>query len=627
VKLYVDLDRLELIEGPGFRNPVSTLRFKRGDAARLEVVFLTNGTTPTAIGDPETLEIHFGAKLNGQFGTDYVVHTADWTLPDPEATTPVYSCTPSFNTTALNEALDLGGGESAEVALMGEITWRDGTGEPTSTRTVLVIVENDVNRGTEGTPQVNPNPAEWLAEHGVTVVYRTAYEGHPDTSLPEVFETPATGTISILGIPADGDLVSITHPAKTAENFVFKTTAVDPFEVQIDPGDALVCLQNLAYAIDANSAIISSSTYPSTTDYYVQAHASLLGETGNDIALSSTGSYLTHDAYLAGGADGIPAVLAINGASPGQQCRVGDVHPYSWYRWTGDAWVYFPHDEELVHRSGNESIAGAKSFSGQMELTGQSAPNPTSAMTRRLVEAAVLDAMTRVRDPGLGVAVTNGGTASSTDADALSSGTAANARPLIYRWRTITRNPVNSSNGNYVVPMTFATLAGIYHPGSTNAGGRIRFGIGMLASASCPAGNANALGAADRGFGWEVFWNGSAVVFGLFANNGTTYVATDGVSGRPAPVVLGMSASFDQFIYVKISLSAAGVVSAWLWFGTDNSAATVLPASPTLTLSGGPTSGAFNAAGHPCWVTANHSTNAATTQMFLRVIDRALLLD
>jgi hypothetical protein len=40
---------------------------------------------------------------------------------------------------------------------MGEITWREGNGEPTSTRTFLVVVENDVNRGTEGAPS-DANP-------------------------------------------------------------------------------------------------------------------------------------------------------------------------------------------------------------------------------------------------------------------------------------------------------------------------------------------------------------------------------------------------------------------------------------------------------------------------------------
>ena len=167
MKLYVDLDKLELIEGPGFRSPVSTLRFKRGDAARLEVVFLANGTTPATIGDPGTLEIHFGAKLNGQYGTDYVVHSADWTMPDPEPASPVYSCAPSFNTAALDAALAIGGAELAEITLMGEITWREGSGEPTSTRTVLVVVANDVNRGTEGTPLSGPTPEEWLSARAV----------------------------------------------------------------------------------------------------------------------------------------------------------------------------------------------------------------------------------------------------------------------------------------------------------------------------------------------------------------------------------------------------------------------------------------------------------------------------
>jgi hypothetical protein len=44
------------------------------------------------------------------------------------------------------------GTELSEITLMGEITWREGAAEPTSTRTFTVVVENDVNRGTEGVP-------------------------------------------------------------------------------------------------------------------------------------------------------------------------------------------------------------------------------------------------------------------------------------------------------------------------------------------------------------------------------------------------------------------------------------------------------------------------------------------
>ena len=153
VKLYVDLETLQLIEGPGFRNPVSSLRFKRGDAAQIEVMFLAGGISPVAIGDPISLEIQFGIKPRNRYDIGYLVHSASWIMPDAE--TPVYRCSPSFNTIELDSALGVGsstGSELSEITLMGEITWRSGTGEPTSTRTFLVVVENDVNRGTEGVP-------------------------------------------------------------------------------------------------------------------------------------------------------------------------------------------------------------------------------------------------------------------------------------------------------------------------------------------------------------------------------------------------------------------------------------------------------------------------------------------
>jgi hypothetical protein len=89
VKLHVDLETLQLIEGPGFRNPITALSFKRGDAALLEVVFLRNGTTATRIGDPGSLELEFGIKpLNG-YKAGYLVYSSEWTLPDAEAELPI----------------------------------------------------------------------------------------------------------------------------------------------------------------------------------------------------------------------------------------------------------------------------------------------------------------------------------------------------------------------------------------------------------------------------------------------------------------------------------------------------------------------------------------------------------
>jgi len=161
VKLHVDLETLQLIQGPGLRGAVNSLRFKRGDAARVQVVFLRNGVTPAIIGDPDGLEIQFGIKPRNQYDRSYLVHSAEWSMPSEGDETPSYSCSISFNTEELNSALNIGSvsaEELSEITLMGEITWRESGGEPMSTRTFLVIVENDVNRGTEGVP-VAADPA------------------------------------------------------------------------------------------------------------------------------------------------------------------------------------------------------------------------------------------------------------------------------------------------------------------------------------------------------------------------------------------------------------------------------------------------------------------------------------
>ena len=155
MNLHVDLETLQLIQGPGLRSAVTSLRFKRGDSARLQVVFLKNGVTPATIGDPDALEIQIGIKPRNQFDRAYLAHSSDWSMPSEGDDTPSYGCMLSLNTLQLNSALNVGSPtaeELAEITLMGEITWRQAAGDPTSTRTFLVVVENDVNRGDEGVP-------------------------------------------------------------------------------------------------------------------------------------------------------------------------------------------------------------------------------------------------------------------------------------------------------------------------------------------------------------------------------------------------------------------------------------------------------------------------------------------
>ena len=179
VNLHVDLETLQLIQEPGPRS-AAALRFKRGDAARLRVVFLESGVTPVTIGDPDELEIQIGIKPRNQFDHSYLAHCVDWSMPSEGDDTPTYECFLSFNTLQLNSALNVGSESSeelSEITLMGEITWREGMGEHTSTRTFLVVVENDVNRGTEGAPDdanpVYPPPQgiEMIANKGIANGY------------------------------------------------------------------------------------------------------------------------------------------------------------------------------------------------------------------------------------------------------------------------------------------------------------------------------------------------------------------------------------------------------------------------------------------------------------------------
>ena len=202
VNLHVDLETLQLIQGPGQRSAVNTLRFKRGDDARLQVAFLLNGITPVTIGDPGTLEIQIGIKPRNQFDRSYLAHTADWSMPSEGDDTPKYECALGFNTLQLNSALNIGSPtaeELPEITLMGEITWREGAGEPISTRTFLVVVENDVNRGTEGVP-TNADPAYPAATSIELVSRKGAAYGYA--------ELDSSGTLPVGQLPQLVELTS-----------------------------------------------------------------------------------------------------------------------------------------------------------------------------------------------------------------------------------------------------------------------------------------------------------------------------------------------------------------------------------------------------------------------------------
>lgn len=160
MKIFVNVESRQLQESVGVSRMVSTLAFKRGDGASVEIIFVRDGVQVELTSGSI---VTFGAKLSGKYDANALVLENGFTLTG-SGTTASYVGAPSFNTEDLDAALEKDGDDTNDVPyldLMGEISWTDGpTGEPTSTDTFTVRVNNDVLRGdevgpidiTEGTP-------------------------------------------------------------------------------------------------------------------------------------------------------------------------------------------------------------------------------------------------------------------------------------------------------------------------------------------------------------------------------------------------------------------------------------------------------------------------------------------
>jgi len=150
-----------------------------------------------------------------------------------------------------------------------------------------------------------------------------------------------------------------------------------------------------------------SDAYISTTG--VNATISTTGDfahiytTGSDAYISTTGDYGNiytngSDAYIS--TFGADAYISTSGTNAYIQSRStfklfnGTYTTTLSHSPTADRAIAFPNTSGTVAlinpSSGAQTFSGAQSFSGQVELTGQAATNPTSAMTRALVDARVM---------------------------------------------------------------------------------------------------------------------------------------------------------------------------------------------------------------------------------------------
>ncbi len=281
----------------------------------------------------------------------------------------------------------------------------------------------------------------------------------------------------------------------------------------------------------------------------------------------------------------------------------------------------------LARTDAGQTFAGEQTFSSRPTSSGSGLPSANSLVTRKDAEDAEIFNLHRIRRSFVSIGVANGGSAtvSISDGDVVASSTAANNRPFVYAYRVVNTNSPASNQGHYVVPIRVASLMQIQHPGAVNTGGKIRFIYGSPI-ASMPAGDANAL--SSNGFGWEIFWDGSNIKIGLFLYNGS-YLTTDGISGRSSPVSTGLTVGVtDSFGSIIVGLDSSGLVSLWASFANIGTALARPSNTPILTLAGGPTAGSrYSATGYPSWAAVNHSTNAASSQVDFKLMNKLITLD
>jgi hypothetical protein len=153
MRYFWDVATGNLVVGQGNRTPAPLFEFKRGDTRLDELVFLNESGGQY---DPGNVSIKFGVKLPGAAG--YLISTADFSKTGTGATA-VWTFAPSFMTTELNTALNIGG-VGAELAFVDadlEFEYSIG-GAVVSSKTFPCRIYRDINRGNEGTTTF-ANPA------------------------------------------------------------------------------------------------------------------------------------------------------------------------------------------------------------------------------------------------------------------------------------------------------------------------------------------------------------------------------------------------------------------------------------------------------------------------------------
>ena len=225
MRFVIDLDTLELIASATARQAIAQVQGKRGDETPFEVSFVRAGVAEELAG---STVLTFGAKPFGKYDAGAVVLNSDFTLSGT-GTTAKYLASPSFNTAELNDLYLIDADDSndpAYVDLMAEFTWQIGSGAPTSTKTFIFRVHNDVVRDAELDPTALPTPVgttapvNAVAATGImnptgadnSILYTADNAGAAGNNISLQYLTPATQATTTVAVV--GSAIAVTPGTK-----------------------------------------------------------------------------------------------------------------------------------------------------------------------------------------------------------------------------------------------------------------------------------------------------------------------------------------------------------------------------------------------------------------------------
>lgn len=297
MRVDVDLDLGVVVSGPGTKEPLSEMRFKRDTAATLELHFWKNNTRVDldagAVGA-------FGIKPLGKFDGDPLVFESAWEKFGTGADAS-YVFEPDLSSDLLADLFfsgdDNANNDVATILAHGEIRWIV-DGKKNRTRTFNVVLENDILKDSDMDPFVGSPPI-----------------GNTAPTNDSALGVAANGSIMLYpDLVEDGDWVALNWPTNAEGSsysnvtLTFRDAPSSSDDVAIGDNSSATLALNLvnmfaSVVSDPMAPILSTTSTPGEIVINSSYEGILSNYIGLDAGFNETGAGFVSGPYLTGGVD------------------------------------------------------------------------------------------------------------------------------------------------------------------------------------------------------------------------------------------------------------------------------------------------------------------------------------